>query len=330
MTSQPPQDEVEEVARAMGAVLIPGSVTIPASMVMSKELMAKMAGAAIATIDRLRRAAPAAARIGTAADIGCSEPYSCQRGRGDPPMDCIWPECPCGTLVIKPEYRSTTPAEEGIPRFSEVSCSQCGETFGPGDSGFSHCDQHENPHGLPWRVAPWGDGSSPTGHANIFSDAWRVTIASELLVETAEFIVQAANAAPSERDILARLKWRIDYQLNDYLCGMKEGYDDSITGFNEAWDIVRQLLAEPLRSEPKASEPVPSLPSPPLPRMKPMADDVVERLTKEAAYQRANGHAGRAMLLEAALAEIKRLRRGECICIKCGQRQEGEKIDVQF
>jgi hypothetical protein len=49
-------------------------------------------------------------------------------------------------------------------------------------------------HGLPWRVAPWGDGSSPTGHSNIFSDAWQVTIASELLTETAEFIVASVNA----------------------------------------------------------------------------------------------------------------------------------------
>jgi hypothetical protein len=49
-------------------------------------------------------------------------------------------------------------------------------------------------HGLPWRVAPWGDGSSPTGHSNIFSDTWQVTIASELLTETAEFIVASVNA----------------------------------------------------------------------------------------------------------------------------------------
>lgn len=49
-------------------------------------------------------------------------------------------------------------------------------------------------HGLPWRATPWGDGSSPTGHSNIVSDAWSVLIACELLTETAEFIVAAANA----------------------------------------------------------------------------------------------------------------------------------------
>jgi hypothetical protein len=43
---------------------------------------------------------------------------------------------------------------------------------------------------------------------------------------------------------LTRLKNRIDTRLNNHLCEMKEGYDDSIVGFNEAWDIVRAVIAE--------------------------------------------------------------------------------------
>ncbi len=31
----------------------------------------------------------------------------------------------------------------GLPRFEQVSCSQCGRSFGPGDSGYSHCKDHE-------------------------------------------------------------------------------------------------------------------------------------------------------------------------------------------
>ena len=27
-------------------------------------------------------------------------------------------------------------------RFKNVFCSQCGETFGPGDHGYSHCTDH--------------------------------------------------------------------------------------------------------------------------------------------------------------------------------------------
>lgn len=30
-----------------------------------------------------------------------------------------------------------------MARFAQVSCSNCGRNFGPGDNGFSHCEQHE-------------------------------------------------------------------------------------------------------------------------------------------------------------------------------------------
>ena len=41
-----------------------------------------------------------------------------------------------------------------------------------------------------------------------------------------------------------RLKDRIDLLLNNHLVEMREGYDDSIVGFNEAWDIVRSVFAD--------------------------------------------------------------------------------------
>jgi hypothetical protein len=31
--------------------------------------------------------------------------------------------------------------------------------------------------------------------------------------------------------------------MNEHLVDMKPDYDDSITGFNEAWDIARKFLA---------------------------------------------------------------------------------------
>ena len=43
---------------------------------------------------------------------------------------------------------------------------------------------------------------------------------------------------------LETFKARLAYRLNDHLCGMEEGYDDSIVGFNEAWDIMRKLFEE--------------------------------------------------------------------------------------
>lgn len=39
---------------------------------------------------------------------------------------------------------------------------------------------------------------------------------------------------------------RIDDRLNNYLCEMKPGYDDSIVGFNEAWEVVRKVFEEEL------------------------------------------------------------------------------------
>ena len=32
----------------------------------------------------------------------------------------------------------------GAPRFPETFCSQCGEGFGPGDGGVSHCANHKH------------------------------------------------------------------------------------------------------------------------------------------------------------------------------------------
>ncbi len=43
---------------------------------------------------------------------------------------------------------------------------------------------------------------------------------------------------------LEQLKNRIDAILNDVLCDMKPGWDDSIEGFNTAWDVVRDIFKE--------------------------------------------------------------------------------------
>jgi hypothetical protein len=53
------------------------------------------------------------------------------------------------------------------------------------------------------------------------------------------------------RERQSRLKAQIDTRLNDCLCEMKEGYDDSIVGFNEAWDIVRKVFDESAARSPQ-------------------------------------------------------------------------------
>ena len=51
--------------------------------------------------------------------------------------------------------------------------------------------------------------------------------------------------AEAERDaILDHFKSSLDARLNDVLCEMKEGWDDSVVGFNEAWDIMRKAYKD--------------------------------------------------------------------------------------
>lgn len=52
-------------------------------------------------------------------------------------------------------------------------------------------------------------------------------------------------AQPASRaDLVEALKRRLDYRMNEHLAEMKPDFDDSITGFNEAWKIVDNLFAE--------------------------------------------------------------------------------------
>lgn len=67
-------------------------------------------------------------------------------------------------------------------------------------------------------------------------EEWRV------LAESAMQHAREATEALEQHS--ARVKDRIDITLNAYLCDMKPDHDDSITGFNEAWDIVRKLLTK--------------------------------------------------------------------------------------
>jgi hypothetical protein len=45
---------------------------------------------------------------------------------------------------MRRKYAETMLAAMKAPRFPMVHCSQCGKGFGPGDSGFSHCKDHQH------------------------------------------------------------------------------------------------------------------------------------------------------------------------------------------
>ena len=59
-------------------------------------------------------------------------------------------------------------------------------------------------------------------------------------VETAEEIERLHKV----EDAANRVWDRLSARLNDHLCEMKPDHDDSITGFNEAWDVMRKMFAE--------------------------------------------------------------------------------------
>lgn len=43
---------------------------------------------------------------------------------------------------------------------------------------------------------------------------------------------------------LLRIKNRFDTIFNNVLCDMKPGWDDSVEGFNKAWNIARDIFQE--------------------------------------------------------------------------------------
>lgn len=46
---------------------------------------------------------------------------------------------------------------------------------------------------------------------------------------------------------LRKLACDLSDRLNSVLCEMKEGYDDSICGFNEAWDVMRKFFDDKIK-----------------------------------------------------------------------------------
>lgn len=73
-------------------------------------------------------------------------------------------------------------------------------------------------------------------------------------------ILEVAERLGSHRDITAlhqiasdisvvievltveRIKHHLDSRLNSHLVDMREGFDDSVVGFNEAWDVMREFF----------------------------------------------------------------------------------------
>lgn len=60
-------------------------------------------------------------------------------------LELIERECALKIRVIDLEHELSElkiSARASAPKFQNTSCSNCGRGFGPGDSGFSHCESH--------------------------------------------------------------------------------------------------------------------------------------------------------------------------------------------
>jgi hypothetical protein len=108
-----------------------------------------------------------------------------------------------------------------MARYENVSCSQCGRDFGPGDHGYSHCQDHR-PNGWvterPWKFVPMTsrreDSADGFGYIRPadedgreiahYGDADRSRSEN---IANAAFIVRAVNC---HDDLLAALKFVAD------------------------------------------------------------------------------------------------------------------------
>lgn len=70
-------------------------------------------------------------------------------------------------------------------------------------------------------------------------------LAASILERMADLIEHFTAAHPPIGSEALRKDWkrRIDHRMNEHLIEMKPDYDDSITGFNEAWKVVDDFFA---------------------------------------------------------------------------------------
>lgn len=68
------------------------------------------------------------------------------------PLSCVWPDgCRLAGVCEKENCcHGRQQIYASRPKFENVSCSQCGQEFGPGDHGFSHCRNHEHLKPVRW------------------------------------------------------------------------------------------------------------------------------------------------------------------------------------
>ena len=106
---------------------------------------------------------------------------------------------------------------KAMPRFQETWCSQCGKGFGPGNSGYSHCQDHR-----PRRA---------------------IEDKADEALSNLEDIQSARTNFKSELDSLVRLYNRLsddpDYHVSEAIAHIERGIDELTLAANAAEDTAR-------------------------------------------------------------------------------------------
>lgn len=103
------------------------------------------------------------------------------------------------------------------PKFEKTYCSRCGGEFGPGDSGYSHCDQHKMPLEVDVQGSGEGEyyaifGDVGTGRAGVICDTLNCDhlITLDEQKKWMELIVTAVNSHATYREALREAQERLE------------------------------------------------------------------------------------------------------------------------
>jgi len=140
-----------------------------------------------------------------------------------------------------------------VPRFAQISCSQCGGCFGPGDHGFSSCNSHLIECRLSGQIsdAQWEvhfadtPGLADADKARVLLD-WANTVKPLLPAQLAHLdAVDAELDATAEEDGAYKPRYRVEKSKGGFwgfvvLCG--NGTMELFVGHRKACDHVAQAL----------------------------------------------------------------------------------------
>ena len=114
-------------------------------------------------------------------------------------------------------------------RFKTTFCSQCGQAFGPGDQGYSHCQDHQVMENVTFTRAV-------KAQVNLTADQWQLFTASMDCTEAAESLNRMAEIAIASSSNSREAMRRMANTINKY--------SDFGAADSEPIYVMRRLFAE--------------------------------------------------------------------------------------